>query len=349
MKRRAFEHELEIGGRKVAAGEPCIVVAEIGPNHNGDPDVAKQLVQAAADAGCDAVKFQYRLADAEIFDRTTKSYYFDEPRYNFIKRVQEFPHRTHAALRKQAKKLGMLYLCSAMSEEGIDRIADLGADALKIPSGEVGNPWLLERAGKTGLPIVASSGMSPLHEIDAMMHTLGEHCHRVVLLHCLSEYPTQLGDMNLRMLPMLAKRFGCPVGLSDHSRRFAEVASSVALGGSMIEVHFTFDRKAVGPDHHVSLLPREMAGLVRRVRELELALGKPEKVLGSHVANMRESFTNCVVARRDIAKGERLDRTNLALKKPGNGLPPSALPKLLGRRAAVGIVANTPLAWKLLA
>jgi N,N'-diacetyllegionaminate synthase len=344
-KRSAFKTAFPIGGRTVGAGAPCIVVAEIGPNHDGDSDKAHRLIEAAAACGCDAVKFQYRIADAEIFDRTTMSYYFNEPRYDFIKRVQELPHKTHAALRRDTKKRGMLYLCSAMSEQGIDRIADLDADALKIPSGEVGNPWLLERAGKTGLPIVASSGMSPQTEIDAMMRSLGEHSHRVVLLHCLSEYPTRLEDMNLRVIPLFAERFKCPVGLSDHSRRLDEVAASVALGGSMIEVHFTFDRKAKGPDHHISLLPREMTALVHRVRDLEQALGKPEKILGQHVNGMRQSFTNCIVARRDIAKGEVLDRAVLALKKPGTGLPPTALPKLLGKRAARKIPANAPLTW----
>jgi sialic acid synthase SpsE len=344
-KRPTFEPTFKIGSRQVGSGAPCIIVAEIGPNHDGDPEQAKRLVRAAADAGCDAVKFQYRIADAEIFDRTTKSYYFDEPRYNFIKRVQEFPHKTHAALRREAKKHGLLYICSAMSEEGIDRLAELDPDALKIPSGEVGNPWLLERAGATGVPIVASSGMSPQAEIDAMMKKLGEHCRRVVLLHCLSEYPTRLEDMHLRVLPMLAARYRCPVGLSDHSRQLRTVAASVALGASMIEVHFTFDRDAIGPDHKVSLLPEEMAYLVCNVRELEQALGRPEKILGRHAKTMRESFTNCIVARRDIAKGEKLDRSTLALKKPGTGLPPPALAKIIGKRAARSITANTPLTW----
>jgi sialic acid synthase SpsE len=345
MKRVQFETTFQIGRRTVGGGAPCLVVAEIGPNHNGDPEVARQLIRAAAAAGCDAVKFQYRIADAEIFDRTTVAYFVGEPRYSFVKRVQELPHKTHLMLRREVKKHGMLYICSAMSEEGIDRIAQLDPDALKVPSGEVGNPWLLERAGKTGLPIVASSGMSPLAEIDAMMRALGEHSRRVVLLHCLSEYPTQLEDMNLRMLPMLAARFRCPVGLSDHSRRLDEVAGSVALGGSMIECHFTFDRNAPGPDHPVSLLPDEMATLVARVRDLEKALGQPEKILGRHAANMRESFTNSVVARRDIKAGESLVRSKLALKKPGTGLPASALPRILGKRAARPIAANTALTW----
>jgi N,N'-diacetyllegionaminate synthase len=345
MKRPSFAPTFKLGPRTVGGGAPCVVVAEIGPNHNGDPEVARRLIRAAAEAGCDAVKFQYRLADAEIFDRTTMAYFVGEPRYDFVKRVQELPHKVHASLRREVKKHRMLYLCSAMSVEGIERIAELDPDGLKIPSGEVGNPWLLECAGKTGLPVVASSGMSPLAEIDAMMRKLDKHCKHVALLHCVSEYPTPLEDMNLRLLPFLAARFRCPVGLSDHSRRLDEVAASVALGGSLIEVHFTFDRNAPGPDHPVSLLPTEMTALVQRVRNLEKALGRAEKILGAHADNMRASFTNSIVARRDIKAGEAIDRTKLALKKPGTGLPPSALPQIIGKRAKVAIVANTPLKW----
>ena len=249
----ALKRTFSIGGRPVGAQAPCLVVAEIGPNHNGDPDRAFMLVEEAAKAGCDAVKFQYRIADAELFDRTTRSYYYDEPRYEFIKRVQEFPHETHRALRDAAVDLGMLYFSSAMCEEAVDRIADLGADALKIPSGEVGNPWLLERLGAAGLPVVASSGMSPLDEIDRMMAAIAEQVDEVILLHCVSEYPTAKADMNLRLIPSLAERYGCPTGLSDHSRLIPEVTASVALGAVMIESHFTDDRDLVGPDHHVSV------------------------------------------------------------------------------------------------
>ncbi len=338
-----FMTEFEIGGRKLGGGAPCILVAEIGPNHNGDPERAMALVEAAAEAGCDAVKFQYRIAEAELFDRTTKSYYYDEPRFDFIKRVQEFPHETHATLREASAKLGLLYLASAMCEEAVGRIAALDADAIKIPSGEVGNPWLLEAAGASGKAIVASSGMSPAEEIDRMMATLNEHSRQVILLHCLSEYPTAREDMHLRLIPVLRERYGCPVGLSDHSRKLSEVAASVALGAAMIEVHFTFDRDDVGPDHKVSLLPEEMASLVASVRALENALGRPEKVLGNHAAKMRESFTNSIVARRDLKAGETLDRASLALKKPGSGLDPSRLPQVLGRCAARDIAADTPI------
>jgi N,N'-diacetyllegionaminate synthase len=334
---------VDIGGRRAGGGAPCLLVAEIGPNHNGDPEQAFALLEAAAQAGCDAVKFQYHIAEAEIFDRATKSYYYDETRFDFIKRVQEFPHAVHERIRDRARRHHMLYLCSVFSEAVVERVAALDPDAFKLPSGEIGNPWLLERVAGVGKPIVASSGMSGAEEIDAMMTVLGASTDEVVLLHCLSEYPTALDDMHLRMIPALRSRYGCPTGLSDHSRNIEEIAASVALGCAMIEVHFTFDREARGPDHHVSLLPAEMAKLVGAVRDLERALGRPEKVLGVHAQAMRGSFTNSIVTRRAIRRGETLSRENLTLMKPATGLPASDLPRILGRRAAADLAEHVAL------
>lgn len=331
MNVHGLQNTFPMGDRIVGDGT-CLVIAEIGPNHNGDADLAHALIDAAADAGCDGVKFQHRRASDELFDKVTRSYYYDEPRYRFIQRVQEFPQEVHASFREHARKRGMLHICSAMCEEAVDRIAELKSDALKIPSGEVGNPWLLERAANSGLPIIASSGMSPLTEIDTMMETLSGASKQVMLLHCLSEYPTDLKDMHLRLLPFYAERFGCPVGLSDHSRNIEEVAASVALGAEMIEVHFTLDRDAIGPDHGVSLLPDEMARLCTSVRRLEAALGKPEKILGEHAGSMRETFTNSIVTRTALPAGTLLSRAELALKKPGTGLSPARLPDVLGKR-----------------
>lgn len=332
-----------IGERQIGDGSPTIVVAEIGPNHNGDPELAARLVELAATSGADAVKFQYRIADAEIFDRSTKSYYFDESRYDFIKRVQEFPHDFHRELRDLTRKRGMLYICSAMCEEAIEKIVDLDADAIKIPSGEVGNPWLLERAAASQLPIIASSGMSPVDEIDAMMESLKQVRDRLILLHCLSEYPTKREDMNLNMIPELRERYGCPVGLSDHSRNVQEVAASTLLGAAVIEVHFTVDRNMVGPDHGVSLLPDELEELTSTVRRFEQAAGDGIKRLGEHASVMRESFTNSIVARNDLCAGDILGRGNLALKKPGTGLDPTHLPDLLGRCLVRDVASGTPL------
>lgn len=345
----SFKQTFKIGNRPVGGGAACLVIGEIGPNHDGDRDKALALIDACAKAGCDGVKFQYHLADAEIFDRATKSYYYDETRYNFIKRVQEFPHAFHRTLRDHAAAKGLLYLCSVFSEDAVAKVADLDPDAFKVPSGEVSNPWVLERVAACGKPLVVSSGMSPAAEIDGMMNTLAVVTDEVVLLHCLSEYPTPRKDMHLRMIPALHARYGCPVGLSDHSRNIPEVAASVALGAAMIEVHVTFDRAAQGPDHHVSLLLDELGALVSRVRELEEALGQPEKILGAHAQAMRASFTNSIVTRRAVRAGERLSRENLTLMKPGTGLSPAELPKVLGRTAARDIEPMTAIRFEDLA
>jgi N,N'-diacetyllegionaminate synthase len=329
-----FKQSFAIGEKLVGGGAPCLVIGEIGPNHDGDQEKALALIDACAEAGCHGVKFQYHIAEAEIFDRMTKSYYYDETRYNFIKRVQEFPHNIHGKFRDHAVGRGLLYLCSVFSEAAAEKVSELAPDGFKIPSGEVGNPWLLEKVARYGKPLIVSSGMSPAAEIDGMMTTLGAVSSEVVLLHCLSEYPTLRKDMHLRVIPALHARYGCPVGLSDHSRNIQEVAASVALGGCMIEVHVTFDRDAKGPDHHVSLLPNELMMLVSRVRELEEALGRPGKMLGAHAQAMRGSFTNSIVASRAIRAGECLSRENLTLMKPGTGLSPAELPKVLGRAAA---------------
>lgn len=339
----SFKTAFTIGERDVGGPAPCLIIGEIGPNHDGNPEKAFALIDAAADAGCDGVKFQYRIADAEIFDHSTKSYYYNETRYQFIKRVQELPHSTHVELREHSKRRGLLYLCSVFCEEAVEKVGSLQPDALKIPSGEVGNPWLLERAGSMHKPIVASSGMSPIEEIDTMMEALQRSTDEVVLLHCLSEYPTPRRDMHLRLIPHLQARYRCVVGLSDHSRNIPEIAASVALGTSMIEVHITFDRNARGPDHHISLLPEELATLVSSMRNLETALGQPEKILGAHANDMRSSFTNSIVTRRAIRAGETLDRNNITLMKPGNGIPPSELTNVLGRKAIVNLPAMTAL------
>lgn len=339
----AFSNTVSIGSRDVGADHPAMIVAEIGPNHDGSIERALTLIDLASEAGCDAVKFQYRKASEELFDRGTRSYYYDEPRYEFIERVQEFEPSEHRHLRDYAASKNLTYICSAMSEYAIGCIVDLEADALKIPSGESGNPWLLESAGKCGLPVIASSGMSPSAEIDAMIEALGRNCQNLVLLHCVSEYPTRMEDMNLRYIAALSSRFGCPVGISDHSRNIPEVAAAVALGASMIEVHFTDDRDRVGPDHSVSLLPQEMKKLVTKTRNLEAALGRAEKILGEHVTEVRQTFTNSIVTARAVEAGEELVRSNLALKKPATGLDPSNLPKILGQRAVRYLPANHPI------
>jgi sialic acid synthase SpsE len=320
-----------IGDRLIGEDQPALIVAEIGPNHNGSSVVAKRLIDAAKLSGCEAVKFQYHLAEAEIHDKKSSSYYYNESRFEFIRRIQEFPHEVHQSLRDYTRQQGLLYLCSVFSEEAVEKVSDLKPDAYKVPSGETSNPWILEALSEVANPVISSTGMSPISEIDRMVEKLTTHGRKPVLLHCVSEYPTELSHMNLRMIPILRDRYRCLVGLSDHSRNFDEISASVALGASIIEVHFTFDREANGPDHGISVIPTEMTELVRRIRNIEAALGEKRKTLGRHVGSMRDVFTNSIVARRNIIEGEILSRENLALKKPGLGLSPADLSSVIGK------------------
>ena len=331
---RFFNQNIKVNDHDVGINSSCIIVAEIGPNHNGSFDLAIEMIKLAKKAGCDAVKFQYRNADEEIFDKKSSSYYFSMSRYDFIKTVQEFTHEQHEKLRRLCKDLNLIYICSVMTDVLIDAVASLKPDFIKIPSGEVNNPWLVEKAIKTNIPLVISSGMSNEEEINTTVSMVQELKQpNLILLHCLSEYPTKLEDMNLRYLDKLQEKYGCLVGLSDHSKQILPIASSVMFNSSMIEVHFTTDSQMEGPDHQVSLEYDELTKLVSMVRTLEKAKGRSVKMLGKNVKSMRSTFTNSLVASEDIIIGDIFSRNNLRLMKPGTGLGVEFISKILGSKA----------------
>jgi N,N'-diacetyllegionaminate synthase len=313
----------------------CITIAEIGPNHNGSLKRAYKLIDSAHTTGCSGVKFQYRIADEELIDKHTKSYYYNESRYNFIKRVQEFSHQEHMDLREYVRKKNMYYVCSVFSEESIKRVKSLKPDAIKIPSGEVNNLLLLKKLKNFRGPIIISSGMSSEYEIDVSIKLLKSLTSKIIILHCLSEYPTKTEDMNLSYIKKLKDRYSLHVGLSDHSRNIEAIASSIFLGVKLIEVHFTMNRKLKGPDHHVSLLPFEMKKLVRKVNNLEISLGISKKILGSHKKIMQKTFSNCLVASKIIRKGVKLNISHLKTMKPLNGIPVSRYKEVLGKRLKI--------------
>jgi len=342
-----FNSKINVAKSVIGGSHKCVIVAEIGPNHNGSFDIAMQMIEMAHKSGCDAVKFQYRNADKEIFDKSTSSYYYDGSRYDFIKNVQEFTHKQHTYLRKKAKSLGLLYICSIMTNELLNEVVSLKPDLLKIPSGEVNNPWLIEGAAKSKIPLVVSSGMSTINELDTMISNIKKlNVKDFILLHCLSEYPTLLKDMNLNVIRLYIERYGCIVGLSDHSMEIEAVASSVMMGSSMIEVHFTMDRNASGPDHKVSLEYEELRKLVKSVRSLEVARGSKHKVVGEHFHNMRNTFTNSIVTKKNINKGDVFNKENIALKKPGTGLSVDYLDTVMNSKAACDIPKGTQLQLK---
>jgi len=326
----------------------AIVVAELGQNHNGSLALAEQLVDAAAWAGADAVKLVKRDLDCELSrDARLRPY---DSRHAFGRTYGE--HRAaleltlddHAALAARARRHGLLCIgtgCDTPSVEGYVRI---GVDALKIASRDVDNLPLVDFVAARGLPVLMSTGMSSLEEVDAAAEVLNEHGARWAVLHCTSLYPTPLEAAHLNSIPTLADRYGVPVGFSDHSQGILIAPSAVALGARVIEKHLTLDRSARGSDHACSLEPDELRELIANIRAVEAALGDRRKPVPAAVAPIRARLGRSLVACVAIPAGTRIEAQMLTLKCPGDGLRWSERAAVIGRRAARDIAADEMLA-----
>lgn len=323
--------KFKIGKHTISDVNSCLIVAEIGPNHNGNFKKALKLIELAKKSGCDAVKFQYRLADYELTDKNSKSYYFNKPRYEFIKKIQEFSFDQHRKIRNYCKKKEIIYICSVFSEKSLQNLLKLKPDAIKVPSGELNNLWMLEKLSKIREPIIISSGMSNYNEITKVLSLFKKKKNKI-FLHCTSEYPTKINDINLKFINFIKEKFQIFSGLSDHSRNLEVLGAAIALGAKMIEVHFTEDINLKGPDHKVSLVPNEMKKLVEKKDIIIKALGDKKKKLGIHVKRMRNTFTNSIYLKKDLKKGERVLKKDICFMKPGNGLSPFQYKKILNKK-----------------
>jgi N,N'-diacetyllegionaminate synthase len=323
---------MRIGRHTLGADEPPLVIAEIGNNHDGSLGQARALVDAAAEAGAGAVKLQTHIADAEMLPSTPTPPHFDEPRYAFTKRM-ELSYDQHVELKARAEEHGLVMLSSPFSVEAVELLERLDVPAYKVASGEVTNPPLLEAIGRTGKPVLLSTGMSGLDDVDAAVAILREHGSEVAILQCTSTYPCPPELVNLRAMPMLAERFGCPVGLSDHTPDIHTSIAAVVLGAVCVEKHFTLSRRLYGPDHHASLEPADLARLVEGVRQVHAALGDGLKEKDPGLDPARATFEKSVVARSPIPAGSVIEMSMLTTKRPGNGIPAARLPEVVGRTA----------------
>lgn len=329
---------IRIGDRLVGPGQPCFIVAEIGINHNGDINLARKLIDAAADAGADAVKFQNYRTEDFISDRSLTYEYVSEgktivePQFDMFKRC-ELPPSALPELKEYCDKRGIIFFSTPTSEEGIADLVSVGVPLLKNGSDYLTHLPLIRAMARTGLPTVISTGMATLAEIDDAVRAFREAGGRdLILLHCVSVYPAPVDEMHLRKIPALATVFDCPVGLSDHTEGIVVAIGAVALGACLIEKHFTLDKNLPGPDHRFSADPAEFRALVEAVRTLEKSLG--ESRIGptpSEMLSRREFRLSCVAA-RDLPAGHRLSEADVAFRRPGTGLPPSAIEWILGRR-----------------
>ena len=330
--------KVRIGDRWVGGGQPCLLAAEIGINHNGDLDLAHRLIDAAADAGADAVKFQnYRTEDFISDNSLTYEYVSQgqtvvESQYAMFKRCELAPAAL-AELCQHADRRGVVFFSTPTSEEGIADLVRVGAPLLKNGSDYLVHLPLIRAMARTGLPTVISTGMATLAEIDDAVRAFREAGGRgLILLHCTSSYPTPAEDVHLRKAPALAAAFGCPAGLSDHTEGIVAAVGSVALGACLIEKHFTLDRNLPGPDHRFSADPAEFRSLAAAVRTIERSLG--ESAVGptpSEQLGRRDYRLSCVAA-QDLPLNHRLTEADIAFRRPGTGLPPRGSAWLRGRR-----------------
>ncbi|MFQ6173039.1 N-acetylneuraminate synthase family protein [Oryzobacter sp. R7] len=331
-----------VGRREVGTGHATFVIAEIGNNHNGSVELAKELVDLARAAGADAVKFQLRDMDALYRGDAAGGGEDLGPQYTLDLLARfNLPAPRLLEVFEHAREVGVDALCTPWDLPSVDVLVEHGVPALKIASADLTNHTLLRHAGASGTPLIVSTGMSTETEIRESVEVLRSTGTAYALLHAQSTYPAPFKDVNLRYLTRLAELGDCPVGYSGHERGYHVPLAAVALGATIIEKHFTVDRSMEGNDHKVSLLPDEFRAMVDRIRDLEESLGSAEpRVVSTGEMMNRVNLAKSLVAARDIAPGEVISRDAVEVKSPGRGLQPNDLERLVGRTASRGLSAG---------
>lgn len=341
---------LQIGGRRVGTGCPCLVIAEAGVNHNGSLKLAKELIDAAAEAGADVVKFQTFKAERVVSKKASKAAYQKsgtgdaQTMYEMLKKL-ELSYDDFRDLKRHADARGILFMSKGHLED-LDFLVEIGVPAIKIDSAAVIYFSLLRKAAGCKLPVILSTGGSTLGDVETALRVLADNGDPpVVVLHCTTAYPTPPDQINLRAMSTLAAAFGTPVGYSDHSEGIEVPIAATALGATVIEKHFTLDRTLPGPDHKASLEPDELAAMIAGIRKIETALGdarkRPTALERENMKLMRRSL----VAERDIRAGETFTTDMLAFKRPGAGLGEDMIGVVVGRVAARAIAAGDAVTW----
>lgn len=345
---------LNITSYRVGPDQPCFIIAEAGVNHNGSLEMARQLVDVAVQAGANAIKFQTFQSEKLVSPQAPKAHYqlqttnTSESQLTMLKRL-ELSFEAFRELYTYCHDRGILFLSTPFDDESADFLDDLGVAAFKIPSGEVTNTPFLTHVARKGKPLIVSTGMAHLGEVETAVRTIeATGNQKFVLLHCVSNYPADPADINLRAMATMAAAFGVPVGYSDHTMGAEVALAAVALGACVIEKHFTLDRTLPGPDHRASLEPEELRHLVQGIRTVESALGHGRKEPTASEINTAAVARKSLVAERDIAVGTQLTEQHIAIRRPGYGLPPMMLPYVLGRTARMPIPAGSVLTIEML-
>ena len=318
-----------------------LIIAEAGVNHNGDLNFAKQLIDAAVDAGADLVKFQTFKANRQVTRTVKKAEYqvqttdSTESQHAMLRRL-ELTEAMHHELIAHCAACNIGFFSTGFDIESVNFLVSLGQDCFKIPSGEINNLPYLRHIGQLGKTVILSTGMAMLDEIEAAIEVLektGTARTKITVLHCTTEYPTPMAEVNLRAMQSIRAAFSVAVGYSDHTQGIEVAIAAVAMGATVIEKHFTLDRNLAGPDHQASLEPAELKAMVQAIRNIEKAIGdgvkRPSPSEFKNISISRKS----IVAQKLIKKGERFSEDNLAIKRPGTGISPMDWEKVLGRKS----------------
>ena len=330
-----------------------LIIAEAGVNHNGDIQMARRLIDAAAEAGADLVKFQTFRADRLVTASAKKASYqiattaADESQHEMIRKL-ELTEAMHDNLIDHCRQRKIEFFSTAFDIDSLDYLMQLGMERVKVPSGEITNLPYLRRVGGFGKPVILSTGMSNLGDIEAALNVLelaGTPRDRITVLHCNTEYPVPMVEVNLRAMRSIREAFGVEVGFSDHTEGIEVAIAAVALGARVIEKHFTLDRNLPGPDHRASIEPDELGRMISSIRNIELAMGDGIKRPSASEERNRPIARKSLVAARPINKGELFSATNMTAKRPGTGISPMRWDEVLGRKAGRDFFIDEPIEW----
>lgn len=343
---------MEFCGKFLGGDHPALIVAEIGFNHNGDLALAKKMVKAATLNGADAVKFQTFIGE-ELVSRKEVVNDPDHngreiPLYQFFKRY-EFGKEDYRELFAYAGELGISMFSTPFDEASLDMLVELGMPAVKVASGDLTHHPFLKQVARKQLPVVLSSGMGTMEEIERALAVIrAEGNDRIILLHCVSNYPSRYEEMNLRCLASLRDRFQVPVGLSDHSLDILTSVTACALGVVMIERHFTLDRKLPGVDQSISMEPDDLRKLKNAALDVPKILGSHEKGVQSSEIPVKKAARRSLVARTDLKAGTLLTPELISCKRPGSGISPEEMERVLGRKVMVSVSADEVITWDMI-
>jgi N-acetylneuraminate synthase len=334
---------IRIGSREVGPGQPCLIIAEAGINHNGDATLAAELVDAAAEAGADVIKFQTHFPEHEMLRGGATAAYVGESLFDLLTRTA-LSRDAHFALRDRAAERGILFLSTPFSREAADFLETVGVPAFKTGSGELSNVPLQQHIARKHRPMIISTGMSTPDEIERTVHSVRAEGTPFALMHCTSTYPTPFEHVQLGCITALQERYQVPVGFSDHTLGNYLAFAAAAIGANLYEKHFTTSRALPGPDQSGSMEPRELKAIVEGIRAIERSRGATKKIQPGE-QEVRHMANHSVVSLRDIAAGRAIGADDVWVKRPGTGIPASELGKVVGRRSRRAIAADTLLTW----